>query len=287
MKRYSGRTFSPADIECINQLIKDNPNLLRAALSREVCQALFWINPQGKLKEMSCRVAMIRMQEDGLITLPTPRNKNPSAYNKKIVYTDNTAMQPVCSTPAGQLKPITFSLISNRKQASLWNEYVDRYHYLGHKTLPGAQLRYFIYSGEQLIACLGFGAAAWKTAGRDQFIGWDPLQREKNLHLVVNNARFLILPWIQSRNLASKILSLSAKQLMLDWPEKYNYKPVLLETFVELPRFTGACYKAANWLHVGTTKGRGRNDRFSECKLFKKDIFLFPLDKDFKLKLCL
>jgi len=286
MKRYSGRDFTPAEIRLIHDMINDNPSLHRAGLSRQVCQALNWVNPQGKLKEMSCRVAMLRMQDDGLIVLPAPRKKPPAFHKRKIIYTDKTAPHPVVSLSAGQLEPITFSSVQTRQQAALWNEYIDRYHYLGHKTLPGAQLRYFVMSGHQLIACLGFGAAAWKVAARDQFIGWSPEQKEKNLHLIINNARFLILPWIQSKNLASKILSLVSKRLGDDWQKRYQYQPALLETFVELPRFSGTCYKAANWVCVGTTTGRGRNDRFSEYKLFKKDIFLFPLDKKFKKILC-
>jgi len=128
----------------------------------------------------------------------------------------------------------------------LWNEYIERYHYLGYSPLPGAQLRYFITAGEQIVALTGFGAAAWQTAPRDQFIGWNHDQRKKNLHLIVNNARFLILPWVQSKNLASKILSLMIRHLPDTWESKYNIRPVMMETFVRKNRFTGTCYKAAN-----------------------------------------
>jgi hypothetical protein len=286
MKRYSGRNFSISDLDVIQRILAHNPNANRAELSRIVCKRLNWLNAQGQLKEMSCRVAMLRMQEDKLITLPPPKNKPPALCKKKISHTNRTNPSVKISTSVGKIGELSLSLVIGRKDASIWNEYIDRYHYLGHKTLPGAQLRYFVRANHQLIACLGFGAAAWKTAPRDEFIGWTPKQREKNLHLIINNARFLILPWIQSKNLASKILSLVSKRLTSDWQLKYHYKPVLLETFVELPRFTGACYKAANWIHVGTTAGRGRNDRFNEYKLFKKDILLFSLDKKFKQILC-
>jgi len=157
-----------------------------------------------------------------------------------------------------------------------------RYHYLGYTPLPGAQLRYFIYAGEQIVALTGFSAAAWQTAPRDQFIGWNHEQRKKNLHLITNNARFLILPWIKSKNLASKILSLSARYLLDDWEKKYNIRPVLLESFVEKKRFTGACYKAANWRLCGQTKGRGKLGPSGKMSVPIKDIWLYPLDKKFR-----
>ena len=175
---------------------------------------------------------------------------------------------------------LRFQIVSKANSA-LWNEYIERYHYLGYTPLPGAQLRYFIYAGDQIIALTGFGAAAWQTAPRDKFVGWDREQRKKNLHLIVNNARFLILPWIKSKNLASKILSLTARRLPDDWEEKYNIRPVLLETFVEIERFTGACYKAANWRLCGQTKGRGKLGPSGKISLPIKDVWVYPLDRKF------
>ncbi len=173
----------------------------------------------------------------------------------------------------------------SRPDSTLWNEYIDRYHYLGYKPLPGAQLRYFACSENRILALLGFGAAAWKTAARDRFIGWRPSERERNLQLIVNNARFLILPWVESKNLASKLLAMAARQLPEDWHNRYAYRPVLLETFVDTQRFTGACYKAANWIHVGHTQGRGKLDRNHQANLPTKSIWLYPLRKDFRCSL--
>ena len=170
--------------------------------------------------------------------------------------------------------------------SQLWNELIERYHYLGHKPLPGAQLRYFVFSGSRLLAIMGFVASAWSVAGRDCYIGWTAKQRKSNLHLIVNNARFLILPWVHSRNLASKILSLACKQIRDDWQARYNYSPVLLETFVEIDRFRGTCYRAANWMQVGITQGRGKLEKSMQGKLPKKYILLYPLVKDFKEQLC-
>ena len=170
--------------------------------------------------------------------------------------------------------------IVDTKTSSLWNAYIDRYHYLGYTPLPGAQLRYFVKADGEILALLGFGAAAWKCAPRDTFIGWDAEARKRNLHLVVNNARFLIL--VQVKNLASRILSLAAKRIGSDWHARYGYAPVLLETFVDTERFTGTCYKASNWVCVGATQGRGKLDRYHEQKLPVKSVWLYPLDKDFR-----
>ena len=222
---------------------------------------------------------MLRMHEDGLIRLPPPTNKKQPT--RKIEFTPATNHQdPICAQV--NFMPELRFLIVSKPNSALWNEYIARYHYLGYTPLPGAQLRYFIYAGEQLVALTGFGAAAWQTAPRDQFIGWSHEQRKNNLHLVVNNARFLILPWIKSKNLASKILSITARSLPDDWEERYNIRPVLLETFVETKRFTGTCYKAANWRLCGQTKGRGKLGPAGKINVPIKDVLVYPLDKRFK-----
>lgn len=281
--RYSGKIFTENDIQLIRKIIITNPQMTRTALSKEVCRQLKWYKPNGELKEMRCRVVMIQMHNDLLIKLPKARNC--FHLNKAIKHTSKTDMQNGIIERVDFINDIKLHLI-DKTNTSLWNEYIDRYHYLGFKKLPGSQLRYFAYAGNQIIACLGFGAAAWKTAARDQFIGWNAHQKEKNLQLVINNSRFLILPWIKSKNLASKLLSMVVRQLPNDWQNRYRYKPVLIETFVESKRFLGTCYKAANWINVGKTKGRGRNDTDNKYSLPVKDIFLFPVTKDFRKFLC-
>ncbi len=253
--RYCGRDFHPSEIAQIRRLIAEDPNRTRAELSRLTCQVLAWYKPDGGLKDMSARVAMLRMQADGLIALPPPRRKRPDATVRITSQTDPG--QPICK-PARALMPLVLRRVDNKQDSRLWNEYIHRYHYLGHKPLPGAQIRYILLSQEQPIALLGFGAAAWQTAPRDHYIGWSHDQRKRNLPLIVNHARFLILPWIQSKNLASMLLAKAAKVLPRHWQERYGYRPVLLETFVEKPRFQGTCYKAANWVYLGQTKGRGK-----------------------------
>jgi len=179
-----------------------------------------------------------------------------------------------------------FRPVGTREDSSLWNELIERYHYLGYKSLTGAQVRYLVFSGSDLLAALGFGAAAWALASRDRFIGWTAQQRQQNLYLIVNNARFLILPWVSCHNLASRILGGIVKRLPNDWQNRYGYRPVLLETFVEQGRFRGTCYRAANWIYVGQTKGRGKLDRQNRYALPVKDIFLYPIHKHFRKELC-
>jgi hypothetical protein len=282
--RYCGRDFSDVDLHTIRHIITSNDRPNRVTISRRVCAALDWYKPDGGLKDMSCRVALLRMERDGLIRLPAPEKGN--GNRTKVHISSASDPQPDVCVGAGALGPLRLELVVKGTNSQLWNELIERYHYLGHKRLPGAQLRYFVYSGSRLLAALGFGASAWSVAGRDSTIGWTAKQRKSNLHLVVNNARFLILPWIQSRNLASKILSLAGKQIRDDWNSRYNYRPVLLETFVEIDRFTGSCYRAANWQQVGITQGRGKLEKSHQGKLPRKYVLLYPLVKDFKEQLC-
>jgi hypothetical protein len=285
MSIYCGRAFSPGDIEAIKGVMEQNPSLKRTPLSRKLCELFDWTKPNGELKDMTCRVALLRMQADGLITLPPSRSpgRRGRPHFPPTAATDaqTPLLQPVHELGALTLRPVAATAASR-----LWNEYIARYHYLGYTPLSGSQLRYNVFAGEQLVALLSFGASAWKLAGRDRFIGWPEPQRLKNLQLVVNNARFLILPWIQSKGLASKILSIVNRQLPLDWQQRYGFRPVLLETFVESQRHRGTCYKAANWVYVGQTVGRGKKCPVHTQIVPIKDIWLYPLRKDFASVLC-
>ena len=281
--RYCGREFTEAEIALIRALLQI-PQMHRARLSREVCEKLPWRRENGALKDMSCRVALNRMHADGLITLPAPRNPKPVAYRS---YPD--IEQAVCEPaviPAIDLATLTIDLVLGKADSLLWNAAIQHHHYLGYQPMPGAQLRYLVRAEGQIIAALGFGASAWKVKPRDQVIGWTTEQRQRNLHLIVNNARFLILPWIHCKNLASRILGLTAKRLPDDWQARYGYRPVLLETFVEKPRFTGTCYQAANWHNVGDTQGRGKLDTQHRRAQPIKSIWIYPLARDFRQQLC-
>ena len=286
MTRYCARDFTEDELRLIVELIEQTPQLKRAALSREVCERLNWVRPDGSLKDMTCRVAMLRMHADGLITLP-PSQMRQRRRRAQFPPTPATDAQAVLSLPVHALGPLSLRPLHARHAHSpLWNEYMARYHYLGYTPMSGSQIRYNVFAGEQLVALLSFGASAWKLSDRERFIGWSEPQRQRNLPLVVNNARFLILPWIQSKGLASKILALAARQLSRDWHARYGYRPVLLETFVESPRHRGTCYKAANWIHVGHTTGRGKKSTVHHQIIPIKDIWLYPLRRDFGAVLC-
>lgn len=283
--RYCGRLFTAEEMALISRLIAGPGKPNRAQLSRLVCDELRWFRPDGHRKDMACRVAMLRMHRDGLITLPSPLKGN---CNGRISPKSTAACDPreQLTLPAGAFGELQFRLVNTPRDSAAWNELIHRYHYLGYKPLPGAQLRYLVHGGGYLLAALGFGAAAWAVAPRDKFIGWTAPQRKERLHLVVNNARFLVLPWVKSPNLASRILGGVVKRVAADWRERYKYAPVLLETFVEKERFRGTCYRAANWILAGETQGRGKLDRYNKWSLPVKDIFLYPLAKDFRRELC-
>jgi len=281
--RYCARDFTEAEIELIRKLLT-TPLMNRARLSRQVCAELGWRRDNGGLKDMSCRVALLRMQTDGLITLPPPRNPKPVAY-QPYPHIERAVLEPA-TVPTIDLATLNVDPVLTKADSMLWNAYIERHHYLGHQLMPGAQLRYFVRAAGHIVAALGFGASAWKVKPRDQVIGWSKDQRQRNLHLIVNNARFLILPWIHCKNLASRILALVSRRLPADWQARYAYRPVLLETFVEKQRFTGTCYKAANWQHLGDTQGRGKLDILHRNAQPIKSIWIYPLMRDFQRQLC-
>lgn len=280
-KRYCGRVFTQEELDAIVELMAQNPQLKRAPLSRRVCEMLDWRRPDGRLSDMSCRVAMLRMQADGLITLPPSQMLRPRR-RAKFAPTPATDAQGAIDMPVHALDALRLEVVAGVGAASkLWNEYVARYHYLGYTPMSGSQIRYNVYAGDRLVALLSFGASAWKLADRERFIGWNHDQRQNNLQRVVNNTRFLILPWVQSKGLASKILALAARRLPKDWQQRYGYSPLMLETFVESPRHKGTCYKAANWVLVGKTTGRGKKSLSHHQALPIKDIWLYPLRPDY------
>lgn len=284
--KYRGRTFTQDEINRIQEIATSNWSLSRTWLSVKVCEELNWRKPDGGLKEMACRCAFLKMIKDGILQL-RPVDKIYAFHTRKSpTHTDYGDLGSEICSHINELQNLRIEVCKNIKEKKLWSELVDRYHYLGYTPLGGAQLRYFIKSDERILGCIGWSCAAWKTAPRDNFIGWDPGQRERNLHFIVNNSRYLILPWVKVRCLASKILAMSAKQLPSDWLRVYKYKPVLLETFVEKQRFFGTCYKAANWLQMGETTGRGRYDRYNNKVVPVKTIWLYPLAVSFRETLC-
>jgi hypothetical protein len=279
--RFCGRDFSPTELQRIRFLIAQG-NTWRSQLARQVCQEFGWLNAQGRLKEMSCKVALLRMQRAGLLVLPAPRGRNGNG-KKSPPLQRLLALEPApLSLPAHHLHALSLQLVCTPRERLLYRQMMSHHHYLGYYPMAGAQLRYLLYHDAQLLGGLGFGASAWSLADRDRFIGWSELQRQQNLHLVLNNHRFLLLPWVRSPNLASRVLGGVCRRLGADWLDHYGYRPVLLETFVQRPRFTGTAYRAANWVCVGVTKGRGKLEKRHQILLPQKAIFLYPLRPDFK-----
>lgn len=275
-----GRVFSLNDLEIIRHVINYPSFTNRAAIAREVCKRLNWYRPNGLLKDAACRYALLKLHQNNIIKLPPPR-RNPFIKNT-IKFTSQTDQGQLITENAGKLKPLTFQLVIDYNQLKLWKEYIERYHYLGYKVIVGPQIKYFVNSHKQILACIAFGGAAWSVKPRDLWIGWTNKIRKQNLNLIINNVRFLILPWVKSKNLASMILAQVSQIVPQHWQEQYGYKPVLLETFVDKERFDGASYKAANWIYVGNTKGRGKMDRLNQYPASIKIILVYPLCKNVK-----
>lgn len=280
-----GRDFVDQDLERIRAIIADESKPNRAEIARRTCRELHWLDECGRLKAMSCRVALLRLQDRGLLTLPPPRggNGNGKAYraSQQLSASCGEIVDRVDRLRGLQVRPVT------RADSGVWNEAIARFHYLGYSPLPGAQQRYLVEHDGGVLGAIGFGASAWKVAARDSWIGWSSEQRKRRLQGIVNNARFLLLPWVRVENLASRVLSMAARRIAMDWRERYGYAPVLLETFVERERFRGTCYQAANWICLGETKGRGKLDRYNERALPIKRIYVYPLVRKWREELCI
>lgn len=283
----SGKPFGTGGLAIVIEELGRSPAPNRAELARRLCERLHWYNPNGQPQLMSARVGLLSLHRRGLLELPLPLKSNGNGRRQPLATSAGDPQHPI-AVGAGQLAPLSFERVEGRTAASrLWNELIQRYHYLGYTPMSGAQMRYFVRGNDgRELGLLGFGAAAWKLAERDRFIGWDTSQREARLSHVVNNSRFLILPWVRSPNLASMILGLCARRVREDFERIHGVRPLVMETFVESARFMGSCYHAANWIRVGVTCGRGRNDRRAQRAVPIKDIWLYPLAKDFRNRLC-
>ena len=280
-EKLCGRPLSEADVETIRGEIRLADPPIRSEIARRVCRALEWTNALGEPKLMSARVGLLRLHRAGIIELPAPTGSNGNGRPLRHEPREWPPERPLGGS-VGVLSGLRLSPVTDKAASRLWNGLIDRYHYLGYTPLPGAQLRYLIESDQGLLGALGFGAAAWKVASRDRWIGWNRAGRETHLGRVLNNARFLLLPWVQVRNLGSKVLALSARQVAEDFAARYGERPVLLETFVEIPRFRGTCYRAANWRYLGETQGRGKCDVTHRAALPRKAVYVYPLTADFR-----
>ena len=277
-----GRTVTPEDLSLIRRLITDHPSWHRTRLSRHLCELWNWCTPKGRAKDMACRSLLLKLEGRGRLNLP-PRQRPPvNALRNRVIPPAPHATTPVgCALEA--LTPLRIEPVDDPGAARLVRWLLARYHYRGYPGAVGESLPYLVCARDgRPLACLLFGAAAWKTAPRDAYIGWDTPTRRQRLPWVANNLRFLILPWVAVPHLASHVLARVARRLGADWRRRYGHPVVLLETFVECPRFRGTCYRAANWIYVGQTQGRSRNDRAHRLRVAPKAIYLYPLTPRFR-----
>jgi hypothetical protein len=286
-----GRVVQPADISWLQSWIDDHPSWSRYRLACELCKLWQWTTPTGKLKDFAARSFMVKLMARGLITLPPVRTEKQRAHGYTRPISTDIMGLPQPSSIASSLAELTpLSLIipeSGSPEEQLCRHYLATHHYLGFQRTVGENMHYVVRDCHgRHLACLLFGAAAWKTKPRDQYIGWSETMRTQRLSGVANNTRFLILPWVRVPHLASHLLSIIMKRISADWHHKYGHPLHLIETFVERDRFRGTCYRAANWHLVGQTKGRSRQDRYASMKVPVKDIYLYPLTPRFREFLC-
>lgn len=278
-----GKHFTNSDIELIKQTISENPTSSRRKLSILISQELDWRQPNGNLKDRACRDVLLRLNQKGIIHLPQPSYtlKTQTAGVKKVHFIEPS--KEITGKLSDLNTPI-FKAVEDSAHRQFWNYLVDKHHYKGCRIIVGRHIKYLVYLNQNIIACFGFADAVLQLTSRDQWIGWDPKQREANLHLIINNVRFLILPWVKIKYLASKLLSLSAKIVPEHWQKLYHYRPLLIETFVEKPRFYGTSYKAANWIYLGQTRGKGRSGMKYYDHGIIKDIYVYPLTSRSRLQ---
>jgi Domain of unknown function (DUF4338) len=276
---HCGRRFTSEDLELMRQAAQDYASLGITEIARTICEWLDWKRVNGGLKNHECRLLLERLRDEGFLSLPPlrPCGKRGSRVPSLSTVSDP---QPPIQSMIADLEPITLRL-TDGAEGALFRQFIQRYHYLGYRVPVGANLRYFVESRNgRILALMQWTSPAWKMAARDRWIGWNCRQRASHLQRIVNNSRFLILPWVQVKGLASTILARSARQLPIDWLRHYGHEPVLLETLVDSSRFHGTCYRAANWICLGETAGRGRMDRHHQTQTPTKLIFVFPLHRN-------
>lgn len=283
-----GRGIGQVEIDLIRGLLAEHEDWHRTRLSRELCRRWGWSNGVGQPKDMACRSLLLKLEERGHIRLPARRGPSVNGLRHlsvpAIAHARDAIEAPLC-----ELLPLDVRAIGPAgEDQALFRSLIAQYHYLGVRSAAGENLKYIVrdHCG-RVLCCLWFAAAAWRCKARDLFIGWDEAARKRNLPWVANNTRLLVLPWVRVQNLVSHLFSLVVRQIGMDWEGKYGHGLCALETFVERNRFTGACYRAANWCRVGQTTGRTRNDIVNKGPLSGiKDVYVYPLGRAFRRRLC-
>ncbi len=285
-----GRKVGERELSIIRRVVHDLWDEGRSSISREVCRELEWRQENNRLKDRACREVLSRLSRNDLITLPPPKTNGRNAGSQREAEPAGALMRALAELEKGP--PITqnftprFEMVRLTPEEKTWNALVRRYHYLGHKIIVGRYLKYIVYRQTDPVACLGWGEGAWHLQPRDQWIGWDDDTRRRNLRRVINNVRFVILPWARLRNLASRVLAEGAHRVRKDWGDFYGEEPLLLETFVDPGLFLGTCYKAANWKLLGETKGWGKRGARYYLHGTKKEIYVYPLRRNAREHLC-
>ena len=278
---YRGRAVTDQDVAFIRRLIAEHPGASRRALSIELCKAWNWVQDNGALRDMVCRGLMLALHRAGHIELPKPRwiQSNPSKRLQPArVEVDRS---PIRGTVAG-LKPFELRIVRRTKEEPLFNSLIDSHHYLGYTPPVGEQLKYIVYAKERPVACFTWQSAPRHLAPRDRFIEWSAQARKRNVRFIAYNPRYLILPWVNVRYLASHLLGRMTRELSRDWERIYGHPIYFVETFVDPTRFRGTCYRAANWQVLGRTTGRGPRDRTKKPNRPIKDVLGYPLHHQFR-----
>ncbi len=273
------RTITTGDLAVVQALVNEHWDRGRTQISRELCKLWNWIQPSGRLKDMACRELLLTLYRKGLIDYPparfTPKNVGNSPAR---ILVDQT---PVTCT-LSKLGTIRLEMVRHTELEPLYNSLVDQFHYLGHSRIVGNHLKYMAFAGDVPLACIGWGSAAWAVKSREQFIGWPKPVKNKGLQYIANNTRYLILPWVTVKCLASRVLALNIRRISDDWNRVYHYPLYLLETFVARDRFKGTCYQASNWIQVGWTSGTSKKGHKHLRHDIIKDVYVYPLHKHFK-----
>jgi hypothetical protein len=279
--KIQGRIVTEAQVYEIRMLLHKHPSWNRSHLSRVLCERWHWQRPDGQIKDMACRELLRKLESRALIKLPPSKGSGPVSQP---VIEPIEVDQSLVSCPLSDIRPVRIVNVRDYGEyEKAFNYLIKEYHYLGYGRPVGQNMKYIILGRNgRFLGCLLFGAAAWKTEARDQWIGWSSDMRERNLSLICNNTRFLILNWIKIPHLASYALGACLRYLAQDWKRRYGTNIAMVETFVDTTRYVGTCYKAANWLKIGQTKGRSRQDRARKLKVPVKDVFVYPLRHDFR-----
>jgi hypothetical protein len=283
---YRKRAITQNDISFINQVIEEHWSEGRTVISRILCEAWDWRQANGHLKDGVCRALLLRLEQQGLITLP-PRLLyiNQTRNRKTCQATFDFSPAPLIAT-VRDLIPIELRQVRRTPEEKLFNSLIRQYHYLGYTQPVGEHLKYLAYAAGRVVACLAFSSAPYAIDCRDSYLGWSAEARERNRHLLAYNTRFLILPWVTVPHLASHLLGRIARIISEDWQQLYHHPILWLETFIDTERFTGTCYRAANWTLLGLTSGRGKYNKTRKKLTSIKAMYGYPLCRDFRRRLC-